>query len=191
MSALAVWYWLLGTEFKGVYGKVERSQRRYIEKLLAKLGMADCKPKATPTILGRDKAVDESPELKTPSLYRAMVGSLIYVMTGTRPDLCYAVTKLSQKMSKPTEADLVDAKHVFRYLKGTTQYSLAYSKSETELKLTWFCAYIDIKYHYIRSEVQPGSIKLVYIPTDENVADVFTKSISSVKLEKFRPFISS
>jgi hypothetical protein len=52
--------------------------------------MAECKPKVTPTVLGLDKVVDtKSPELKDPTLYGAIVGSLIYVMTGTRPDLCY------------------------------------------------------------------------------------------------------
>ena len=49
---------------------------------------------------------------------------------------------------------------------------------------------IDVKYHFIRSEVRTGSIVLAYIPTDENVADIFTKPVSKVKLYKFGPFIS-
>ena len=47
------------------------------------------------------------------------MGSLIYVMTGTRPDLCYIVTNLSQHMAKPTELHLTMAKHILRYIKGT------------------------------------------------------------------------
>lgn len=58
-------------------------------------------------------------------------------MTGTRPDLCYVVTKLSQNMAKPTESDLNLAKYVLRYLKGTREQCLR--KSETPLKLTGFC----------------------------------------------------
>ena len=82
--------------------------------------MTDCKPKPTPCVLGLDKVLgEESPEMDDPRLYRAIVGSLIYVMTGTRPDLCYIVTKLSQQMSKPTQTDLSTAKHALRYLKGT------------------------------------------------------------------------
>ena len=46
--------------------------------------------------------------------------------------------------------------------------------------------HIDIKYHFIRSEIQKGQISLEYIPTEENVADVFTKPASRVKLERFR-----
>ena len=65
--------------------------------------MTDCKPKPTPCVLGLDKLMEgESPELVDPRLYRVIVGHLIYVMTGTRPNVCYILTKLSQKMSKPS-----------------------------------------------------------------------------------------
>ena len=57
-----------------------------------------------------------------------MVGSLIYVMTGTRPDLPYIVTKLPQKMSKPAQANLGIAKHILRYLKGTQELGLTFRK---------------------------------------------------------------
>ncbi len=77
-----------------------------------------------------------SRELGDPRLNQAVVGSLIYVMTCTRPDLCYVVTKLSQNMAKPTESDLNLAKYVFRYLKGTQEQCL---KFESLLKLTGYC----------------------------------------------------
>lgn len=110
---------VLGTEFKCLEGVIEMNQMQYIEKLLQRFRMADCKPKVTPSILGLDKLIGmESPELNDPTLYREIVGSLIHVMTGTRPDLCYIVTKLSQNMSKPTIAHLNAAKHVLGYLKG-------------------------------------------------------------------------
>ena len=91
--------------------------------------MSDCKPKPS----------EDSEELTDPKLYRARVGSLIYVMTGTRPDLCYVVTKLSQKMYKPTQADLGAAKHVLRYLKGTQELGLTFKKSVSPLNLEGFC----------------------------------------------------
>ena len=90
--------WFLGIKFECRKGCIEMNQTRYIEKILSKFEMTDCKSKATPCILGNDKVVDtDSSELDDPSSYRAMVGSLIYLMTGTRPDLCYIVTRLSQK----------------------------------------------------------------------------------------------
>ena len=124
--------WFLGTEFKYSEVVIEMSQKQCITKLLVKFGMAECKPKATPAVLGLEKVMDmESPESKDPTLYRAMVGSLIYMMTRTRPDLCYILTKLVQNMSKPTEANLSTAKQVLRYLKGSIDQSLKFRKSET------------------------------------------------------------
>ena len=38
--------------------------------------------------------------------------------------------------------------------------------------------HIDIKYHYVREQVNSGSVKLVYCPTNEMTADMFTKGIS-------------
>lgn len=128
----------LGIQFK--YGKdcIEMNQTQFIEKILSKFEMKECKP--TPCMFGIDKvAASESPELNDPRSYRAILGSLIYVMTSTRPDLCYIVTKLSQKMSRPNEADLNTAKHVLRYLKGTSEQSLRFRKSESPLKLSGFC----------------------------------------------------
>ena len=46
--------------------------------------------------------------------------------------------------------------------------------------------HIEIKYHYIRDMVEKGAVKLHYIATDEQTVDVFTKSLSRVKVEYFR-----
>ena len=98
--------------------------------------MSDCKPKPTPCVLRIEKVSNtKSPKLSDPRIYREIVGSLIYVMTGTRPDLCYIVTKLSQKMSEPTVTDLGTAKHVLRYLKGTQDLGLTFSKPLSPLTL--------------------------------------------------------
>ena len=128
------------TEFRRNESGIQMNQTRYIQKILSKFKMSDCKPKPTPCILGFETTTNEdSEELTDPKLYRAIVGSLIYVMTGTRPDLCYVVTKLSQKMSKPTQADLGAAKHVLRYLKGTQELGLTFKRSVSPLNLEGFC----------------------------------------------------
>jgi hypothetical protein len=46
--------------------------------------------------------------------------------------------------------------------------------------------HIEIRYHYICDMVQRGVIKLQYVGTDEQVADVLTKSLSCVKFEHFQ-----
>ena len=46
--------------------------------------------------------------------------------------------------------------------------------------------HIEIKYQYIRDMVEKGAVKLQYIATDEQVADVLTKPLSRVKFGYFR-----
>ena len=46
--------------------------------------------------------------------------------------------------------------------------------------------HIEIKYHFIRDMVHKGAVKLKYVPTEEQVADVLTKPLARVKFEYFR-----
>ena len=46
--------------------------------------------------------------------------------------------------------------------------------------------HIEIKYHYIRDMVQRGTVKLQYVATEEQIADVLTKLLARVKFEYFR-----
>ena len=131
--------WFLGIEFK-VNDCISMNQFKYLDKILNKFGMTDCNPKGIPCDLSANKIIDsDSKELADSKLYREIVGSLIYIMTGTRPDICFAVTKLSQHMSNPTKAHLNLAKHVLKYLKGTVNYDLKFYKSDLKLELFGFC----------------------------------------------------
>ena len=80
------------------------NQTKYLEKILNKFEIMDCKPKVIPCDIGANKIRDDdSTELADSKLYNEIVGSMLYLMTGTRADLCYIVTKLSQHMAKPTK----------------------------------------------------------------------------------------
>jgi len=46
--------------------------------------------------------------------------------------------------------------------------------------------HIELKYHFVRDKVASGEIKLVYVPTEENVADIMTKCLARIKFERFR-----
>jgi hypothetical protein len=58
--------------------------------------------------------------------YASAVGSLMYAMVCTRPDIAHAVGVLSRYMSKPGKEHWTTVKRVFRYLRGTTSYGLCY-----------------------------------------------------------------
>lgn len=46
--------------------------------------------------------------------------------------------------------------------------------------------HIDIRFHYIRSQIQDKTVQLNYVPTEENIADMFTKAVSKRSLQKFK-----
>ena len=58
--------------------------------------------------------------------YASAVGSLMYGMVYTRPDIAHAVGVLSRFMSNPGKEHWTAVKWVFRYLRGTSDYGLCY-----------------------------------------------------------------
>ena len=58
--------------------------------------------------------------------YASAVGSLMYAMVYTRPDIAHAVGVLSRFMSNPGKEHWTIVKQVFRYLRGTSDYGLCY-----------------------------------------------------------------
>jgi hypothetical protein len=223
---------------------------------------------------------EESPPAAKTFPYRSMVGSLIYAMLGTRPDLAFAVSILSRHLDNPNEIHVELLRHVFRYLRknislgliykrgapivvsgyvdaayanhsdyrSTSGYGLTvgsslvswYSKRQsvvaqssaeseyyaavdaaneavwfkrllTELGFSQGCItlyednqacialsknpedhkrtkHIQVKYHVLRDYVKNKLIKLEYIASKYQLADLFTKSLPSFKL---RPILSS
>ena len=133
--------YFLGIHFEQNKEEIKMNQRRYILKMLERFGMSDCKARSTPSELkvecvSTDK--DDSSQLVNPREYREIVGSLIYAMTCTRPDISWIVSKLSQTLANPKADNMVAAKHVLRYLKGTIDYELSFKKSDEKLNLMAF-----------------------------------------------------
>jgi hypothetical protein len=64
--------------------------------------------------------------------YREVIGSLIYLMTCSRPDISYSVGILSRYMQKPRELHWRYLKRLLRYIKTTIDFTLNYTKSEAE-----------------------------------------------------------
>ena len=281
--------YFLGIEFEMESGKLTMCQSRYISKILDRFGMHDCKPRSTPCEMNPSHKInDESEPLDEFNLkrYRQIVGSLIYIMTSTRPDIAYTVTKLSQFMSCATQYHMTMTKHLLRYLKSTIDDKLIFTKSDKPLEIVGFsdsdwagsiedrksitgysfrmcdngpliswraqkqqtvalssceaeymalCSavqegkylmsflnevlslgqtkftlfndnqgasalaknpvnhkrskHIDIRFHFIRDEITEDRLCLEYIPSGDNLADIFTKPVTAVKLKEFKPLL--
>ena len=105
--------------------------------------MTDCHPVATPLdpsiklvaaqpphsphpapVEGEVTADKSSDEPVDPTTFRQIVGSLMYLMVGTRPDLAAAVGIVSQFSASPRKSHLAAAKRIIRYLKGSINLKL-------------------------------------------------------------------
>ncbi|GJE98550.1 hypothetical protein PsYK624_147820 [Phanerochaete sordida] len=106
-------------------------QCAYLDKVLERCGMQNCKPAATPlphkyTPAKYDGPVDPARR----SRFQTIIGSLMYLMLGTRPDIAFAVTKLAQHSANPSEDHVSKALYICRYLQGTREYALEFSGQE-------------------------------------------------------------
>ena len=108
------------------------AQPAYIKKLLEKQEMGDSKPVGTPVDPGSHllKATEDE-EAMDQQLYQSLVGSLMYLSVCTRPDIAYAVSTLARFSNKPNRSHWTAAKRVLRYLRGTDDYGIAFTKSDS------------------------------------------------------------
>ena len=81
------------------------SQKAYFEYLLRKTSTIDCTPISTPLEIGIavENSTGENVEIDEKYPCRSVIGSLMYAMICTRPDLCYSVCLLSRYQSKPSK----------------------------------------------------------------------------------------
>ncbi|GJT51573.1 hypothetical protein Tco_0977730 [Tanacetum coccineum] len=131
------------------------------------------------------------------TLYCGMIGSLIYLIA-SRPDLNYDVCVCAWYQAKPTGKHLQVVKQIFCYLNGTINMGLWYSK-DTDMSLTayadvdhagcqetrrstsrstqFLAKHIDIRYHFIKEQVENGIVELYFVQTEYQLADIFTKPL--------------
>nr|GEV75979.1 zinc finger, CCHC-type [Tanacetum cinerariifolium] len=118
-------YVILGIKIKHEIKGIVITQTHYIEKILKKFNREDRSLVSTP--------MDPVEKLKTNTgkpvdqlEYLRAIGCLMYDMTSTRPDIAYAVGRLSRFTSNPSTHHCHAITRVFNNLKGTTNYGLSY-----------------------------------------------------------------
>ena len=134
-------HWLLGIWIEYRDHDIALSQSVYIDTILKHFGLYDCNLVTYPldknhqidkaTIIDKATNADNSNEVNV-KLYQQIVGSLMYTVIGTRPDIAFMVTRLSQFLTKPTKKYFGAIKHVFWYLKGTRDIKLLFPYSQQQ-----------------------------------------------------------
>jgi hypothetical protein len=127
MKDLGELKYCLGMEVSHDWSKhiITVKQTKYIHDVLRRFGMLDCKPVTLPMDpglkLSRSMAPSSPDEVQQAAQfpYREIVGSLMYLMITSRPDIAYAVGQLAMYMNCHGPQHHAAARHVLRYLHGT------------------------------------------------------------------------
>ncbi|KAJ9547779.1 hypothetical protein OSB04_020322 [Centaurea solstitialis] len=247
MSMMGELTFFLGLQIKQSEKGIFINQGKYVHEMLKKFDLTSCTPMKTPMAppLSLDKDSKGKPVDVT--LYRGMIGSLLY-LTASRPDIMYSTCLCARYQAEPKESHLTAVKRIFRYLKGTPNMGLWYSKdsgfdltaySDSDFagckidrksttggchllggklqeyscaqvlwlrnqlqdydiqlsKIPIYCdntsaiaiannpvlhsktKHIEVRYHFIRDHVMNGDIELHFVPTEYQLADLFTKPL--------------
>ena len=142
------------THVKFIY-HIRLSQEQFIDELLQRFGMIECNGTRTPLETGHDLRVLDKTSPETHSgvssqsinrsvlilkAYQSLVGSLMYLMLSTRPDLAFTISTLSKFKfaSVPLPMHLAVAKRVLRYLKTTKTLAPSFSSEQRDAQLVGF-----------------------------------------------------
>lgn len=143
MKDLGELKYVLGIEVIKTEDNITLNQSKYALDVLKRFGMESCHPTTIPldpgTYLSHDAQSTDSDKFfaKNADKYREIVGSLMYLMICSRPDLAFAVGFLSRYLNKFDKRHMRAAYHVLRYLRGTTEKGVIYS-ARSNLKLEGF-----------------------------------------------------
>ena len=120
-------------------GTLGLSQRNYLKFVLKRFSMENCKPALVPMAVGIKlsegmcpSTLEENKRMeKTPCA--SALGSLMYAMLFTRPDLCYTVGVLSRYQMNPGIGHWNQIKHDLHYVQATLDYSLCFNQKDLQL----------------------------------------------------------
>ena len=107
---------------------IHLDQSTYLQKVIECCGMLNAKSASTPLPAGYYAAKNTEPvDVELHSHFQMVIGSLLYLMLGTRPDIAFAVTHLSRHSANPSQDHLSKVLYICCYLIGTSTYSLVYN----------------------------------------------------------------
>nr|GEU49643.1 retrovirus-related Pol polyprotein from transposon TNT 1-94 [Tanacetum cinerariifolium] len=103
------------------------NQSNYVLEILKKYGMETCDFVGTLMEIKDKLDLDQNGTLVDATKYRNMIGALMYLMSSI-PDIVHATYLCAWYQAKPTEKHLMEVKRIFRYLWGTINMGLWYTK---------------------------------------------------------------
>lgn len=129
ISMLEELFYFLGLQISLLSKGIFISQTKYAKDMLKRFQMEDCKPISTPMVTKcKLSKIDESPDVDQ-TMYRSMIGSLLYLIA-SKPDIVQVVCMVARFQSAPKQSHVNVVRRIFKYLQGTLDYGLWYSKND-------------------------------------------------------------
>ena len=137
MSLVSELTYFLGLQVKQMEDTIFISQSKYAKNIIKKFGLESASHKRTPAATHIRLSKDEKGVDVDQSLYRSMIGSLLY-LTASRPDITFAVGVCARYQSEPKSSHLTQVKRILKYINGTSDYGILFTH-DTNFKLTGYC----------------------------------------------------
>ena len=118
---------ILGMKISRKSNGLVLSQSHYVKKVLEKFRKYDDSPVRTPVYVNLHLSKNKGQGISQLE-YSRIIGSLMYIMNCTRPDIAYSVSDLSRYTSNLGEDHCKALVRVLRYLKYTLNYGLHYTR---------------------------------------------------------------
>nr|GEU43520.1 hypothetical protein [Tanacetum cinerariifolium] len=151
---------------------------KYVLEILKKYGIESCDPVGTPMEIKDKLDLDQNGTPFDVTKSRSTIGALMY-LTSSRPDIVHATCLCARYQAKPTE----------KHLKELMDYGFHFNKiliyRDSKSAIAISCnpiqhsrtKHIAVRYHFIKDRVEKGTIKLYFVKTDYQLADLFTKTL--------------
>ncbi|KAM0050261.1 putative RNA-directed DNA polymerase [Helianthus debilis subsp. tardiflorus] len=127
MSAMGEMTFFLGLQVQQTESGIFIHQTKYVGDILNRFQMSDATPIGTPLPTNHGITPDLKGDAVSPSNYRAMIGSLMY-LTASRPDIMFPTCLLARYQVNPKASHLAAVKRIFRYLKAYPDTGLWYPR---------------------------------------------------------------
>ncbi|GJS09407.1 retrovirus-related pol polyprotein from transposon TNT 1-94 [Tanacetum coccineum] len=159
---------------------------KYVLEIITKYGMETSDPMDTPMV--EKSKLDTDPQGKEvdPTRYHGMIGSLMY-LTASRPDLLLQ-TLIILVAKIPEDVHLAMRSQLTDYGIGFNKIPLYYDNKSA---IALCCnnvqhsrsKHIDIRYHFIKEQMENGVVGLYFVITEYQLADIFIKALGQERLD--------
>ncbi|XP_059441957.1 uncharacterized protein LOC132174295 [Corylus avellana] len=168
------------------------SQLKYAKDLVKRFGLDGKSHARTPMSTSVKLSANVVEKSVEQSLYSRMIGCLLY-LTASWPDISFSVGVCARFQANPKESHLTAVKQILRntnldlagmmivYCDNTSAINI--SKNPVQHSHT---KHIDIRHHFIHDLVETQVVSLEFMPTEHQLADLFTKLLDGSRFEYLR-----